>query len=338
MKKIKQIFMTSAIARGVGLAGLTLIMIIIVILCRIGLRKPEPVSRTEFLMDTICTVTLFDDKNSDVLLDGVFAVCRECEARLSVSVSTSDIYRVNHAEGNPTEVSVETAALLTRANGYSSASDGLFDITIRPVKELWRFDGSDDAIPDVSQLADAVKKVDYTRMKVDGTTVFLPKGMAIDLGAIAKGYAADQMAAYLRQMSVENAMIDLGGNILAMGERPEGGNWRVGIQKPFDDNLIDTVVVSNQAVVTSGVYQRCFEKDGILYHHILNPRSGMPCDTGLYSVTMIGNSAEECDALSTVGMLMGYQKTEELLTHYPGVSAVLVTSQNEIRRIGTKTE
>lgn len=323
---------------GKAVAGLVATTAIIMIFCQIVSQKTYPASRTEFLMDTICTVTIFNERNCDTVLDGVFAVCQECEAQLSISVSTSDIYRVNHAEGKPTQVSAETAALLTRANGYAAASGGLFDVTIQPVKELWHFDGSDDAIPDAGQLAKAVQKVDYTRMVVNGTTVTLPKGMAIDLGAIAKGYAADRMAQYLRERGIKSAMIDLGGNILAIGHRPEGGNWRVGIQKPFENSIIDTVMVSDQAVVTSGVYQRYFEKDGILYHHILDPHSGMPCDTGLFSVTMIGASAEECDALSTVGILLGYQKTAELLTRYPDVNAVLVTSHGEICRIGTKTE
>lgn len=296
-------------------------------------RETLPMAHTEFMMDTVCTVTLYDwDGSGDGIMDGVFDVCRECDAALSVSVSTSDVYHINHSDGRPVIVSERTVALLERAETYAAASGGSFDVTVYPVRRLWDFSGGHDSVPSEEALAAAVKLVDYTKLKTDGTSVTLPKGMGIDLGAVAKGYAADRMAQYLKEHQVRSAVIDLGGNILVVGNKPDGSNWRVGIQRPFGDGNIDVVEVRDRAVVTSGVYQRYFEKNGVLYHHILDPHSGKPCHTGLYSVTVIGENAEQCDALSTVCMLLGYDNAVKVLEHYPNVTAVFVTSEYEIRR------
>lgn len=312
-------------------AAVALLFITTVITASFSRFDREPVSQTEFMLDTICTVTLYDwNGDGNRILAGAFELCAQYEGLLSATKSGSDIDRINHAKGNPVKVSQETARLLTRAIEYCRLSSGEFDITIYPVKNLWDFSGESDAIPDAGSLSKAAESVNYTKVSVDGSTVTVPDGMGIDLGAIAKGFIADKIAHYLRKNNVTSAVIDLGGNVYALGSKPDGRSWRIGIRKPFEDGEADVVEVADSSVVTSGIYQRYFERDGKIYHHILRSSDGMPCDTGLYSVTVISSCSEQCDALSTVCMLLGYEKALPLLDQLNGVRAVFITSDSQI--------
>ena len=309
------------------------LMIIVIVFSVAYLRNSEkqPVSQTRFMLDTVCTVTLYDwQGDGESVIDGTFDLCGRYEKRLSATVSGSDIDRINHSGGRPVKVAAETAELLTRAKYYCELSGGAFDITIYPVKSLWNFSGDDTSVPEPKALSEAVALVDYNKISINGTTVTLPAGMGIDLGAVAKGFIADRAAEYLREHGVTSAVIDLGGNIYTVGHRADGKAWRVGIKKPFGDGEADIVETADASVVTSGVYQRFFKKDGRLYHHILRSSDGMPCDTGLYSVTVISECSEQCDALSTVCMLLGYEKSKSLLSQIQGVQAVFITSDDQI--------
>ena len=298
-------------------------------------REKQPVTETRFMLDTICTVTLYDwQGNGERILDEAFNLCGDYEKLLSATVSGSDIYRINHSGGTPVKVSDETAGLLERAKNYCLLSGGEFDITIYPVKSLWDFSGDSDSLPNAKKLSKAAALVDYSKITLDGATVTLPDGMGIDLGAVAKGFIADRVADYLRESGVTSAVIDLGGNIYAIGRRNDGNLWRVGIQMPFAEGEADVVETADSSVVTSGVYQRYFEKDGKIYHHILRSSDGMPCDTGLYSVTVISDCSEQCDALSTICMLLGYEKSKALLDRFAGIRAVFITADGQILHYG----
>ena len=176
--------------------------------------------------------------------------------------------------------------------------------------------------------------VDYRKIKVNGADITVPDGVGIDLGAIAKGFIADRIADYLRSNHVVSAIIDLGGNVYAIGSKPDGGSWRVGIRQPFGSQEADVAEVKNASVVTSGIYQRYFELEGKIYHHILRSSDGMPCDTGLYSVTVISKNSEQCDALSTICMLLGYENSIPILDRFNDIKAVFITSDNRIIHYG----
>ena len=308
-----------------------LLLLIGTVTALLSLSKKDPVSQTELALDTLCTVTLYEwSGDGEAILSDAFALCRRYETMLSTTVSGSDIYTINHSHGKTVTVSPETAALLSDALYYCELSGGQFDITIYPVKQLWNFSGNSSAVPEKKALDRALRQVNYRHIVIDENRVTLPEGSGIDLGAVAKGYITDRIAEYLQSRHVRAAVIDLGGNIRVIGAKPDGSSWKVGIQKPFDSGSIKTIEVTDKAVVTSGVYQRCFVKNGVLYHHILDPSTGMPCDTGLSSVTIIAPSAEAADALSTVCMLLGYEKSCLLLQNLPHVQAVFVTSDNQI--------
>ena len=294
--------------------------------------EEETLAESRFMLDTICTVTLYEwEGDGSAILNGAFDLCAEYEKRLSATVKGSDIDKINHSDGKPVSVTGETAALLQNALRYCALSGGQFDITIYPVKSLWDFNGEPPSLPDAATLREAAARVDYTLMTIDGTSVSLPKGMGVDLGAIAKGYIADRVKEYLTTEGVTSAIIDLGGNIYALGRRPDGELWRVGIRKPFSDEEADVVETADASVVTSGVYQRYFKTGERLYHHILRASDGMPCDSGLSSVTVIAESSEMCDALSTVCMLVGYEQSVKLLTQFPGTRAVFITDDYQLK-------
>lgn len=312
-------------------SAIVLLLLLSFITFIISHSEKEPISETRFMLDTICTLTLHDwQGDGSEIIDGAFGICKKYDHLLSTTVSGSDIYNINHSEGKPVKVAEETAALIRRTMQYCEMSEGEFDITIYPAKSLWDFSGDNANIPDQKELAKAASKVDYTKVNINGRTVTVPKGMGIDLGAVAKGFIADRIAEYLKAHKVTSAIIDLGGNVYVLGSKPDGTNWRVGIRMPFANEEADVVETSNASVVTSGVYQRYFEHDGRIYHHILRSSDGMPCETGLYSVTIISKSSELCDALSTVCMLLGYEKSVSMLCGFSDVRAVFITSENQL--------
>lgn len=296
-----------------------------------GSRRASAVTRSEFLLDTVCTVTLYDRQaDGEAILDEVFALCRRYEQTWSATVSGSDVDRINRSGGRPVSVSPETERLLADALSFCSLSGGRFDITIYPVKRLWHFDGESGSLPDPDALADALARVNYRQVRLDGETVTLPEGAAIDLGAMAKGCIADRMADCLRQRGVRSAVIDLGGNLYVIGGKPDGRPWQIGIKEPFGTGQAATLTVTDASVVTSGTYQRYMTVDGKRYHHLLDPATGYPCDTGLDSVSVTGACSEVCDALSTVCMLVGWRDSQGILKDYPDYRAVFVTSDGRV--------
>ena len=184
-------------------------------------------------------------------------------------------------------------------------------------------------------IAEAVSHVDYSKVDINGNTITLKDPKAgIDLGAIAKGYIADQVKTYLKRQGVKHAIINLGGNVDVIGTKPDGSKYNIGIQKPFDESgeAITSVKLKDQTVVTSGIYERYFKKNGKLYHHILDPRTGYPCENNLYSVSIITDSSTKADALSTTCFLLGYKKGMKLIEQMDGVDAIFITDDEKIHK------
>lgn len=291
----------------------------------------EPISKQGFLLDTVIQITLYDTGNAS-LLDESFAVCEKYEQLLSKTVATSDVSRINQAEGKPVTVSDETIALIQKSLTYSELSDGAFDITIAPLSSLWDFKDK-KTIPDSQDIEKAKNLVDYHTISISGNTVTLlnPKA-SIDLGAIAKGYIADKIKDYLVSKNVKSGLINLGGNVLTIGTKPDGSAWNIGIQKPFDEQnaAITSVHLSDESVVTSGVYERYFKQDGVIYHHILDAKTGYPFQNGLLGVTIISEQSVDGDALSTTCFALGLQKGMELIRSLPDIDAIFITDDYQL--------
>ena len=297
-----------------------------------GLPRERSQTYTDTLFDTVISVQIFDSVDEDVL-KGCEKLCKKYDSMFSNKIEDSEISRINSAGGNPVEVSKETIKLIMKGIYYSEMSDGAFDITIAPVSSLWDFKAETPSVPSPEAIAEAVSHVNYENIIIRDNTVKLADPQAgIDLGAIAKGYIADRIKDYLEEEGVRHAMINLGGNVLAMGSKLDGSDYNIGIQKPFDETgePITSVKISDKSVVTSGRYQRYCKADGKIYHHILDPNTGYPCENNLYSVTILTDSSLTADALSTTCFLLGYDRGMKLINQLDNVDAVFITNDNQI--------
>ncbi|MDO4312739.1 MAG: FAD:protein FMN transferase [Eubacteriales bacterium] len=304
------------------------------VLCTAGCSgfSRKPLTYTGVALDTVISIQIYDS-HDESLIEQCQAMCEEYEAKFSRTIESSEVSQINAAGGAPVEVSKDTVTLIKKGIYYGDLSNGAFDITIGAVSSLWDFKAEDPSPPSPEAIAEAVKHVNYRKIQIDGNTVRLLDGAAkLDLGAIAKGYIADRLKEYLKEEGVRHALINLGGNVLAVGDKLGGSPFNIGIQKPFDTDgePITSVSLDNQSVVTSGTYQRYFEKGGILYHHILSSSTGNPCNNGLNSVTIITNSSLTADALSTTCFLLGPDEGMKLVNQLDNVDAVFINTDNEI--------
>lgn len=296
-------------------------MVLLIAGCRSAADKSE---QTGFALDTVVSVTVYGETAAaQTALDASFAELERLEALLSATREGSDVDRINQAGGAPVTVAEETAQLLILSQQVAALSGGAFDVTIRPVSVLWDFSADKPSVPDTAALAAACALVDHRQLTVAGTTVTLTAG-GIELGGVAKGYIADRLRDVLTRQGVTSALIDLGGNIVAVGDKA-GEPFRIGIKDPADVSSLCAIVnVSDLSVVTSGSYERGFTLEGVRYHHLLDPKTGMPVQNGLASVTILAQSSALADALSTACFVLGESGARQLLAEYPGTQALFV--------------
>jgi len=297
----------------------------------------QETSRTEFALGTFCHITFFENVRDEIYND-VFSRIREIENMMSVNIPSSDISLVNAAAGiEPVQVHEEVFMVIKRALHYAQLSGGAFDPSVGPLVSLWGIGGSSPRVPSQEEIDEALPLVNWQDVELDEEThsVFLTHiGIALDLGAIAKGYAADVAAALIKDAGIDRAIINLGGNILTCGERKDGKPWRVGVQNPNDERntYIGILQVRGKSVVTSGVYERFFEEEGRRYHHIFSPDSGYPADNGLLSVTIAAPFSIDADALSTAVFVLGYERGAALIESLEETEAVFIFSDLSVRK------
>lgn len=326
----------------------------------------QGISKTGFFLDTVCSITIYgladeDGKLADMtddelekecylIITDAFKLCSQYENMLSKTIETSDIARINNAEGKAVTVSDETIEVLKKGMEFGRLSGGAFDITIGKATDLWDFHDNAESgheggvVPAEKDLRDAISHVNYENIKIEGNRVSLTDPETeINLGGIAKGYIADKAAEYLKERGVVSAIVDLGGNIVAIGGKTsqiaasgdtQETDFKIGIKDPLSSSggLLELIPCKNKTVVTSGTYERYFEKDGVKYHHILDVNTGYPVDTDVLSVTIIadrGKSAD-CDGLSTTCLALGMDKGMELVKSLEGFEAVFVDKDGNV--------
>ena len=301
----------------------------------------EPISTTAIKLNTAITVTIYDS-NDKKLLTECMNLCDKYEKIFSRTASDSELYQLNHRELAPVEgtentyqVSDDLAKLISEGLDYSELSKGAFDIAIEPLTSLWDFTAEDPQVPKDSLIQAALPKCDYHNISIDkdkNEITLKTDDTAIELGAIAKGYIADRLKDYLISRNVKSAIINLGGNVLCIGEKTDNSAFKIGIQKPFADRseTIAVMDIKDKSVVSSGIYERCFEQNGTLYHHLLNPETGYPYDNGLIAVTIISDKSVDGDALSTTCFALGLEDGMKLAESLDDVQAFFVTSDYEI--------
>ena len=342
----------------------TLCLIAIIIIPQLGCNAQAPnnnqgISKSSFHLDTVCSVTIYSmegtegksaeeiEKEALLLITEAFKLCDEYEGLLSKTIKTSDVYKVNNAGGRWVQVDESTLEVIKKGLEYGEISGGLFDITIGDITDLWDFHGEEQdgnktgILPDKSKLEEAVKHVDYRNVEIkDGQVRLSDSSSSIDLGGIAKGYIADKVAQFLESEGVTSAVVDLGGNIVVIGQKGssvsegEGTDFAIGVADPMSDSreLLGTVSCSDKTVVTSGTYERYFEVGGVRYHHVLDPDTGFPVDTDLMSVTVIGErgASADCDGISTTCLALGKEKASRLIEETEGIGGILVDMDGQV--------
>ena len=301
----------------------------------------EPISTTAIKLNTAVTVTIYDSQDRNLLTE-CMNLCDKYEKIFSRTASDSELYKLNHRQLTPVngtedtyQVSDSLAELVSEGLDYSELSEGAFDIAIEPLTSLWDFTAEDPQVPEESLIQAALPKCDYHNISVDrvkNEITLKTDDTAIELGSIAKGYIADRLKDYLVSQNVKSAIINLGGNVLCIGEKPDNSAFKIGIQKPFADRseTIAVMDIKDKSVVSSGIYERCFEQNGTLYHHLLNPETGYPYDNGLIAVTIISDKSVDGDALSTTCFALGLEDGMKLAESLNDVQAFFVTSDYEI--------
>ena len=298
---------------------LATILVILTYIFNNYLFQQEPLVKNGFYFNTIIAIQL-NDSQDESLIDTCFDMANTYEHYFSRTLEGSDIYNINHANGAPVEVHDETAELIRYGIAFGDLSGGVFDISIGALTDLWDIPNNNGTIPAQTQIDAALATVDYRQITVDGNTVTLGNpDAALDLGGIAKGYVADRMREYLNANGACEGFINLGGNVLTLGQKANDEPYHIGIRKPFgeDGETITAVDVTDRSIVTSGRYERYFEKDGHIYHHILDPKNGYPYDNGLNGVTILSDSSMVGDALSTICFALGQEKGTEFLSSMP---------------------
>lgn len=283
-------------------------------------------SITGHYFDTVNSITA---DCGDELLHACMQLCARYERLLSRTLPESDVWRLNHASGSPIRVSNETHTLLSTSLQMHEASQGVFNIAVGALMELWDFRQTSPRLPDPVLLRAALEKADLRRMVLDGDSVQLPEDMQIDLGGIAKGYIADRVGDFLRAEGVESALLNFGGNIVAIGQKPDGSPWKIGLQTPggvWGQDYWAVTELCSGTIVTSGVHERCFELEGKRYHHVLDPRSGYPAESGLVSAIIRGKDSMLADAIATSALILGAHEGAALAARF-GCAAILIDAE-----------
>lgn len=312
----------------------------------------QPISISSIKLNTAVQITIYDSQDK-ALLDDCLALCDKYELIFSRTNENSELYKLNHrkdtsdkgpnADGQTIpypisgtadtwHISEDLASLLSQGLSITRESDGAFDIAIAPLTSLWDFTAEDPKVPDDAAIQKALPLCSSDGVTIDDQDITLPSDdIQFDVGAIAKGYIADRMKDLLVKKGVNSAIINLGGNVLCIGSKPDGTPFKVGIQKPFADrNETEAVMdITGKSVVSSGIYERCFKQNGKLYHHILNPKTGFPYDNSLISVTIISDQSVDGDALSTTCFALGLEDGLKF-AEKKGVQAVFITEDYEL--------
>ena len=298
-------------------------------------KKAEPIHRTELFMGTAIKVTVYD-KQDEEILDKVFKRIIEIEDLVSINKDNTEITNLNKNAGiKGVKLSEDSFNIIKKGLEYSKLSNGGYDVSIGPLVKLWSIGLPEAKVPNKDEIKNVINKIDYKKVKVNDETkeVFLEdKGMMLDLGSIAKGYAADEIVKVLKENNVKQAIIDLGGNIYALGLKDGDKDWKVGIQDPFTErgNVVGSVEVSNKSVVTTGIYERFIEKDGVKYHHILNPKDGYPYKTDIAGVSIIADKSVDADGLSTLVFTKGLNEGIKFIEDLDGVDAIFITNDRKV--------
>lgn len=277
-------------------------------------------------MNTVIEATFYEKDGSQI----VSKELNRLERLLSVTKDNSDVGRLNLSGGKEVEISDDTKSVLETAAEIYKTSNGDFDPSIYPVVELWGFTTDEKRVPNDSEIQQALPLVDFSKVEITDNTVTVPNGMKIDLGGIGKGYAGKKCCEILKENGINSAILSIGGNVQTVGKKPNGQLWSVSLKNPDGGQKLCDINVGECALVTSGGYERCFEQDGKIYHHIIDPKTGKPAQSCYKSVTVICSDGARADALSTAFYIGGEKSVKDYLNSHSDINVILYTNDNEL--------
>ncbi|WP_202710654.1 FAD:protein FMN transferase [Sporosalibacterium faouarense] len=302
--------------------------------CTDNQQPTETLSKDSFMLGTFVVVTLYDHQNEEII-DKVFNRFDEIENRMSINIETSDVSKINDNAGiKPVKVHDDVYYVLKKAKEFAQISHGAFEPTIGPLVKLWGIGTEHERIPSEGEIEENLLKIDYNKLELmEDNMVYLSEpGMVLDLGGIAKGYAADEAKKILLENKVESAIIDLGGNIFAVGSKPNGDAWRIGIQDPYRVRQKHVGIVQDEdiSVVTSGNYERYFEKDGVRYHHIIDSKTGYPARNNVAGISVLSDTSIQGDGLSTAFYVLGVEEGLKLANSLDEIEIIYITKDKKL--------
>lgn len=283
-------------------------------------------------MNTFMKVRCYGE-NSEEANNAAQKLIGELETLISVTKPNSEIYKINHAtpEDFPMEISAKTANLLRFTLNMSTKTDGALNSCLYPITSAWGFTKKQYKVPSDETISELLKLTDYTKVKIIDNSVTIPQGMMFDLGAVGKGFAGDEAIAVLKSYGIKSALLDLGGNIQAIGSKPDGSPWTIGIKNPFGDDSVGALNIKNSSVITSAGYERYFiGDDGKKYIHIFDGTTGRPVENEVLSATAIGENGTLCDALSTSLFVMGVDKSIAFWKKEKNFNFIIITKNKEL--------
>ncbi len=295
----------------------------------------KPGLSEDFLMGTVIMQKVYG-KNADQAIKAVNKKIADIERLMTINAPGGDVNKINEFAGRElVKVDKDTLYVLKKAWEFSNLSRGTFDVTVGKVVKMWGIFTDNPRVPNVSEIIDALGFINYNDIIIDESKSMVglkTNGQVIDLGAIAKGFAGDEAIRLYKEYGIKSAFVNLGGNVVVLGNKPDGSPWRIGIQNPQtqQNDYIGIINVSDKAVVTSGDYERYFEKEGKRYHHIIDPKTGYPSDSDLMSSTIVTELSVDADALSTATFVMGLDKALAFVESLDNVEGIFITKENKI--------
>lgn len=295
----------------------------------------KSVEKETYLMGTIVQLKVYG-RNAEKAAEESLNRISDIESKMSINIETSEISKLNAKAGISGEkLSQDTYSVIKKAIEYSKLTEGALDATIEPIVKLWGIGSDTERVPSKSEIDEKLKLVGYNDIVLDDKNSMVKlrrTSQAIDLGAIAKGYTADEVRQILVKNKISSALINLGGNVYAMGNKLDGTKWNIGVQNPLSTRgeYLGTLSVTNKSIVTSGNYERYFIVDGKRYHHIFDPKTGYPSEKGIISATIVSDNSIDGDALSTSTYVMGLEKGLKLVESIKGVEAIFITVDKKI--------
>ena len=300
-----------------------------------GKHEKIEAEKSSYVLGTIINLKAFGNK-AERAIDEAIKRLNNIDDKMSVFKENSDISKINSKAGFDVEaINKDTFFVVKKAVEYSKILEGTFDPTIRPLVKLWNIGTNKEIIPEKAKIEDALKLVNYNDVILDEnkqTIMLKNKDQALDVGGIAKGYAADEVRDIFYKNNIKSALIDLGGNIFALGGKEDGTPWRIGIQNPFEPRgeFVGILSVKNKSVVTSGNYERYFMKDGQRFHHIIDPKTGYPSESKIISATIISDNSIDGDGLSTGVYILGINKAMKIIEDIDGIDAIFITEDKKV--------